>query len=95
MVTWKKTTFKQRLIRLLDRWSNKLRPKYIPFPEGDHEIRANTVERGVTKAGNPFFVTDISLVTHCPYCGTDDWDTPKTKLDGSVCNHPTKLRVVK
>ena len=76
MVNWKRTTFKQRLIRLLDRWSNKLRPKPISS-EGIH-----------------FELTEFSIVSKCPYCGTDDWDTPKIKPDGSVCNHPTKLRVV-
>ena len=76
MVNWKRTTFKQRLVRLLDRWSNKLRPKV-------HLVKAD------------FEVTDISLVTHCPYCGTDDWDTPKLKRDGSMCDHPTRLQVIK
>jgi len=33
----------------------------------------------------------ISIVSRCPYCGTKDWDTPKKKPNGEVCNHPTKF----
>lgn len=78
MVTWKTTTFKQRLIRLLDSWSHRL--------------------RGYTRKTQYIDTIDnvsYSLVSRCPYCGVDDWDKPKTKSDGSVCTHPTRLRVVK
>ncbi len=91
MVTWKKTTFKQRLIRLLDRLSNRLRPKHIR--KGVHLVTVDQVETETLENG--LEVTAVSFVSRCPYCGTDDWNTPKTKPDGSICNHPTKLRVVK
>lgn len=33
----------------------------------------------------------ITTVTHCPYCGSDKWDEPVTKPDGTICKHPTKM----
>lgn len=89
----KKTTMKQRLIRLLDRISNHLKPVHVPISEGEHIAMVDRV--GSKTLGNGLEVTSISLVTHCPYCGTDDWDTPKLKRNGSMCNHPTRLTVVK
>ena len=81
-------TFKQRLIRLLDRISNRIRPAHKPELEDPLEVVAVAKPDG-------FELVDFSLVTHCPYCGSGDWDTPMTKPDGSVCRHPTRLRVVK
>lgn len=90
-VRFKKMTLKQRLIRWFDRLSNRIRPAHEPSEVGDMVEVA-----GIKKAdGSGFYPVEISLVTHCPYCGTDDWDTPKTKPDGSICNHPTRLRVIK
>lgn len=89
----KRTTLKQRLIRLLDRWSNKLRPAHVPTYEREHYP---VIVAGVQKRyGEGLEIVEVSLVSKCPYCGADDWDTPKTKPDGTVCKHPTRLRVVK
>ena len=41
--------------------------------------------------GNAKFIS-ISLVTRCPYCGTENWDNPKMMKNGVVCHHPTKIR---
>lgn len=85
---WKQTTFKQRLIRLLDSWSYCLR-RYVNRNKG---ISSKGISpKGFTTIDN----VGISLVSRCPYCGTEDWDKPKRKRDGSLCNHPTRLRVVK
>lgn len=83
-------TFKQRLTRFFDRLSNRIRPAHVPLPEGDHQVTVAGV-----RVGDGLELVEFSLVTHCPYCGSDDWDTPMTKPDGSVCRHPTRLRVVK
>jgi len=37
----------------------------------------------------------VSVVSHCPYCGTDKWDKPFIKKDGTICNHPTAFRRLK
>lgn len=88
-------TFKQRLIRLLDRWSNRLRPAHVPTDEPEqYPVTVAAVERR-DGDGAGLEPVEVSLVTHCPYCGADDWDTPKTKPDGSVCRHPTRLQVIK
>jgi len=28
---------------------------------------------------------------NCPYCGSNEWDKPVRRKDGSVCTHPTKM----
>lgn len=33
----------------------------------------------------------VSLVSRCPYCGSDDWDNEVKKPDGTMCEHPTKF----
>ena len=36
----------------------------------------------------------ISIVQHCPYCGTDDWSKPTKKKNGEICNHPTRFKPI-
>ena len=57
---------------------------------GNHTLKPN---KELTREALSNFT--VSLVTHCPYCGTDDWDTPKEKADGTICEHPTKITWVK
>jgi len=33
----------------------------------------------------------VSIVSHCPYCGSSDWETSFKKPNGEMCEHPTKL----
>lgn len=33
----------------------------------------------------------VIVVSHCPYCGSNDWKTPVKKPNGKICTHPTKL----
>jgi hypothetical protein len=40
-------------------------------------------------------IDSVSIVPHCPYCGSDDWDTPRVMPNGITCKHPTKLRRVR
>ena len=87
MVKCKTTTFKQRLIRLLDSWSYRLR-RYANKSKG-------ISSRGISTIDKDFNPVSVSFVTHCPYCGSKNWDTPMAKPDGTLCHHPTKLRLVK
>lgn len=37
-------------------------------------------------------ILEISIVDHCPDCGSYDFSNPVEMLNGHICNHPCKIK---
>ncbi len=91
----KQAKLKHRVVRWLNKMSERMRPTYTPVRPGLYSSEIDRVVEREMAQGNHLHLVEFSLVSHCPYCGSSDWDTPVKKPNGSICNHPTRLREVK
>jgi len=75
----------------MDRWKlphnhpDKLDSKHCGF---DYAKGKNKTVRVL----KDLHIDSISLVSHCPNCGSDAWEKPGRLANGDKCEHPTAIR---